>query len=148
MEKGTKINTKFYHNKILKGVLTCGHTNTLAKTIGHFNRTRRLRIQLISLRRFAKSCFWRCGTKICGLQILRLKPYKLLYVVNPGEKGLLYATHHRRLAEMLIVDVWDQNTVEELAAIVDNFPKRLRVCIATYGFRLENLLLNLVHIAC
>ena len=60
-------------------------------------------------------------------------------MVNPEEKGLLYATHHHRLAEMLIVEVWDQNTVEELAAIVNNFPKRLRTCIAAYGGRLENL---------
>ena len=84
------------------------------------------------------SCFWRCGTKICGLQILRLKPYRLLYVVNPGEKGLL-AIHHYRLAEMLVVEVWDQNTLEELAAKVANFLKRLEACIAAYEGRLENL---------
>jgi hypothetical protein len=36
---------------------------------------------------------------------------------------------------------WDEITIEQCAAIVDDFPKRLKACITAQGGHFENLLL-------
>src|ERR1700722_19007503 len=53
------------------------------------------------------------------------------------------ATSHASLDSLksALEKAWDEITIEQCAAIVDDFPKRLKACITAQGGHFENLLL-------
>ena len=50
------------------------------------------------------------------------------------------STHTVDLLKQALQKAWNEITVEEITAIVDNFPERLKACIAAKGGHFENQL--------
>lgn len=141
VEKGVKINAAVYQQRILRDVL-----DPWARQ--HFkNRSWTLQ-QDWAPAHSAKSTILLCKELFSDVWDKDVWPPNspdlnpLDYSIWSILESRACATRHASVDSLkaALKKAWDEITAEEVAAIVDNFPRRLKACIAAKGSHFEKLL--------
>lgn len=141
VEKGVKINAKVYQDTILKAVV-----DPWAKR--HFKKTPWTLQQDWAPAHSAKTTIDLCNELFPNVWTKEIWPSN-----SPDLNPLDYAvwsileqrvcTKAYKSPDSLkraLIKAWDEISVDELTAIIDNFPKRLNACITAQGGHFEHLL--------
>lgn len=141
VEKGVKVNAKVYQDSILKAVV-----DPWART--HFKNKPWTLQQDWAPAHSAKTTMALCNDLFPGVWGKDVWPSNspdlnpLDYSVWSILEKKVCSTRHATLESLKrsLAKAWDEITTEQLAAIVDNFPKRLKACIGAKGGHFEHLL--------